>query len=183
MNERAIQEIENKIQEERTKIPKEVSQEIMKKIFINLLEAIGIMIYFVILNLVYVKMQETVSTQCIEIFAGAFLVMGLIGLEVAYRKDSGIIAITGIELLFISFFTLSAIHISTLLKYDFRYYVLTFSYIFSTYYVLKCIIIYTKERRKYLASLSDISDIVKDDKPIVKEAKKRNEKKKEVKVK
>ena len=103
MNERAIQEIENKIQEERTKIPKEVSQEIMKKIFINLLEAIGIMIYFVILNLVYVKMQETVSTQCIEIFAGAFLVMGLIGLEVAYRKDSGIIAITGIELLFISF--------------------------------------------------------------------------------
>ena len=83
----------------------------------------------------------------------------------------------------ISFFTLSATHISTLMKYNFRFYVLTFSYIFSTYYVLKCIIIYTKERRKYLESLSDISDIVKEDKPIVKEAKKRNNKsKKEVKI-
>ena len=69
------------------------------------------------------------------------------------------------------------------MKYNFRFYVLTFSYIFSTYYVLKCIIIYTKERRKYLESLSDISDLVKEDKPIVKEAKKRNNKsKKEVKI-
>lgn len=182
MNKRAIEEMEDKIQEQK-RIPKEVSQEIMKKLFINLLKAIGIMIYFVILNLAYVNVETKILAQCIESFAGIFLIAGLIALEVAYKKDSGTIAITGIELLVISFFTLSAIHISTLMKYNFRFYVLTFSYIFSTYYVLKCIIIYTKERRKYLESLSDISDIVKEDKPIVKKAKKRNNKsKKEVKI-
>ena len=42
MNKRAIEEMEDKIQEQK-RIPKEVSQEIMKKLFINLLKAIGIM--------------------------------------------------------------------------------------------------------------------------------------------
>lgn len=173
-------EMESKIQEQRKNIPKEVSQEIMKKIFINLLKAISIMFYFVIINLAYVKIDIIKLTQYIEIFSGLFLLLGLIQLERAYKKDSGTIAITGIELLFLSFYTLSIIHITTLLKYDFRFYVLTFSYIFSIYYVLKCIIIYTKERRKYLESLSDISDIVREDEPIKKEAKKRRNKSREL---
>ena len=173
MNKRTIEEIEDKLQEKK-RIPKEVSQEIMKRLFINLLKAIGIMICFVILNLIYVNLEIKILNQCIEIIAGGFLIAGLIGLEIAYKKDSGTIAITGIESLVISFFILSATHMATLMKYNFRFYVLTFSYIFSTYYVLKCIIIYTKERRKYLESLSDISDIVREDKPIIKEAKKRN---------
>ena len=46
------------------------------------------------------------------------------------------------------------------------------SYAFSIYYILKAIILYTKERRDYLKSLSDIKEIV-DIKPTKKEAKKR----------
>ena len=45
---------------------------------------------------------------------------------------------------------------------------------FAIYYVLKSTVIYTRARMKYLKSLSDISEIVKDE-PVVKEAKKRNE--------
>ena len=76
----------------------------------------------------------------------------------------------------LSLHSLSIMHIITIYKYDFRFYLLTSSYIVSIYYVLKAIIFYTKGRREYLNSLSDISEIVKKDEPVVKEAKKRTNK-------
>lgn len=157
------------------KIPKEISQEIIKKIFTNLLKAIGIMFYFMILNLAYSKMQQERLMGDIKVFAGAFLVTGIIFLEIAYKKDKGDIAITGIEFLGLSLHSLSIMHIITLFKYDFRVYLLASSYIFSIYYVLKSIILYTKGRKDYLNSLSDISEIVKKEEPIKREAKKRTE--------
>ena len=150
----------------------------MKTVFRNLLKAIGIMAYFVILNIAYVRMNADRLMNDIEIFAGAFLVFGLIMLEVAYKKDSGKTAISGIELLVLSMHSLSIKHVIAFYEYDFRFYLLTSSYVFAIYYVLKSIIIYTKEKRKYLKNLSDISEIVKEE-PIKKEAKKRRKIKKE----
>ena len=144
----------------------------MKTVFRNLLKAIGIMAYFVILNIAYVRMNADRLMNDIEIFAGAFLVFGLIMLEIAYKKDSGKTAISGIELLVLSMHSLSIKHVIVFYEYDFRFYLLTSSYVFAIYYVLKSIIIYTKEKRKYLKNLSDISEIVKEE-PIKKEAKKR----------
>jgi len=159
-------------------ITTDVSEEILNKIFWNVIKAIGIVIYFMILNIAYTKMQEIRILEDTKIFAGVFLIAGLIQLERAYKKDSGKIAISALELIVLSLFTLSIIHMATLLKYDFRLYVLTFSYLFAIYYILKSIIVYTKEKREYLQSLSDISDIVKKDKPVKKEAKKRQKKNK-----
>ncbi|MCI8637454.1 MAG: hypothetical protein HFJ36_06515 [Clostridia bacterium] len=157
------------------KLPKEISQEILKKMFKDLLKAVGIMLYFIILNLAYSTIKQERLVGDIEIFAGAFLVVGIVFLERAYKKDSGSIALTGIEFLVLSLHSLSIMHIITLFKYDFRFYLLTSSYIFSIYYVLKAILLYTKGRKAYLDSLSDISEIVKKDEPIKKEAKKRND--------
>lgn len=157
------------------KIPKEISQEILKKIFKNLLKAIGIMFYFIILNLAYSTMKQERLAGDIKVFAGTFLIVGMLFLEKAYKKEKGSIAITGMEFLFLSLHSLSIMHVIALFKYDFRFYLLTSSYLFSIYYVLKAIILYTKERKDYLNSLSDISEIVKKDEPIKKEAKKRNE--------
>lgn len=178
MNKKEVMEKDEikEIHEKRKRVPKEISQEIAKKIFKNIIKAIFVIVYFMILNLAYVKIQETRLLEDLKVFAGMFLVVGLINLEYAYKKDSGTIAISGIELLFLSMHTLSITHICVFLKYDFRFYLLTSSYIFAIYYVLKSIVIYTKERKKYLENLSDISDIVKKEKPIIKEAKKRNEK-------
>lgn len=157
------------------KLPKEISQEILKKMFKDLLKAVCIMLYFIILNLAYSTIKQERLVGDIEIFAGAFLVVGIVFLERAYKKDSGSIALTGIEFLVLSLHSLSIMHIITLFKYDFRFYLLTSSYIFSIYYVLKAILLYTKGRKAYLDSLSDISEIVKKDEPIKKEAKKRND--------
>lgn len=157
------------------KLPKEISQEILKKMFKDLLKAVCIMLYFIILNLAYSTIKQERLVGDIEIFAGAFLVVGIVFLERAYKKDSGSIALTGIEFLVLSLHSLSIMHIITLFKYDFRFYLLTSSYIFSIYYVLKAILLYTKGRKAYLDSLSDISEIVKKEEPIKKEAKKRND--------
>ena len=157
------------------KLPKEISQEILKKMFKDLLKAVCIMLYFIILNLAYSTIKQERLVGDIEIFAGAFLVVGIVFLERAYKKDSGSIALTGIEFLVLSLHSLSIMHIITLFKYDFRFYLLTSSYIFSIYYVLKAILLYTKGRKAYLDSLSDISEVVKKDEPIKKEAKKRND--------
>lgn len=166
----------------KNKIPKEISQEILKKIFYNLLRAIGVMIYFVILNLAYVNIKQEKLVGDIEVFAGAFLVVGIYMLESAYKKDSGEKAITAIELLVLSLHSLSIMHIITFYKYDFRFYLLTSSYVFSIYYVFKSIVMYTKGRKEYLNSLSDISEIVKKEEPIKKEAKKRNKEEMEERV-
>lgn len=160
------------------KIPKDVSQDILKQVLKNLLIAIVVMLYFVVLNIAYVRMKQERLMEDMKIFAVTFLVIGIAIIEMAYKKDSGRLAINGIELLVLSLHTLSIMHMIVLLKYDFRIYVLVSSYIFSIYYVLKSILIYTKGRKEYLNSLSDISEIVKKDEPIRKEAKRRNKKEK-----
>lgn len=67
-------------------------------------------------------------------------------------------------------------HVITLLKYEFQFYLLTSSYVIAIYYVLKAIILYTKGRKEYLEGLSDIPEIVKKEEPVKKEAKKRKHK-------
>ena len=144
----------------------------MNTVFKNLLKAIGIMIYFIVLNFAYTRMNVERLMNDIEVFSGIFLVIGLVMLERAYKQDGGKMALSGIELLCLSMHSLSINHVIAFYQYDFRFYLLTSSYVFAIYYVLKSIIIYTREKRQYLKNMSDISEIVKEE-PIKKEAKKR----------
>ena len=164
---------------EKKKIPKEVSQEILKKILKNLILAIVVMIYFIVANVCYTRFESEQMERIIQIFSGIFLLSGLIILEIAYKRESGTLTIIAIELFVLSMHALFINHITIVYGFDFRIYILTSSYLFAIYYVLKSIIIYTKARMKYLKSLSDIPEILKDE-PIIKEAKKRNKKEKVV---
>lgn len=146
----------------------------MNTIFKNLLKAIGVMCYFIILNFAYLRMETNRLIGDIEVFSGIFLVLGILMLERAYKKDSGESALTGIELIALSMHSLSIMHVITFFNYDFSHYLIISSFVFSIYYVLKAIIIYTRDKRKYLKGLGDIKEIVKEE-PIKKEAKKRSQ--------
>lgn len=167
----------------KSKIPKEISQEILKRMFKSLLQAVGITLYFIILNVAYSNINQERLIKDIEVFAGVFLIIGIIFIEKAYKKDSGSLTINGIEFLVLSLHSLSIMHIITLLKYDFKFYLLTSSYVFSIYYVLKAIVLYTKGRKNYLNSLSDINEIIKKDEPIKREAQRRVEDVENIEVK
>ena len=120
---------EKKVKNEKKKLPKEISQEILKQMFRNLLRAVGIMVYFIVLNLAHSTMKQERLVGDIEVFAGVFLIVGILFLERAYKKEQGGTAVTGIEFLVLSIHSLSIMHVTTLYKYNFKSYLLTSSYI------------------------------------------------------
>lgn len=160
---------------EKTKIPKDVSQAILKKVFKNILIAICIILYFVLLNMASVKMKEERLIVDLKIFSGGFLFLGIFFLEQAYKKNDGAKATHGIEAIILSAHTLSIMHVITVYRYDFHLYLLVSSYIFAIYFVLKSIVIYTRGKQEYLESLSDITEILQTE-PLKKEALKREAK-------
>ena len=150
----------------------------MKKITKDLIIAICLIGYVLILALAYTKMNVDRLSKDIEVFAGVFLVLGLLGLEKAYKFDEGKTAITAIELLIMSFYSLSIMHMVALIKCDFIHYMFFSAGSIASYYLIKEIIVFTKQKRDDLRNLSDISEIVKKDEPIKKEAKKRSKEEK-----
>ena len=142
------------------------------KVYINIILAVAVVIYFALINFVFYRTVEENLILGLKMVSGLILMLGIFFLEVAYNKDSGRIAIYAIELLVLSIFTLSIQHIVEINKFDFSTYILIAAGVFVVYYILKSIIVFTKERKEYLDSLSDIREIV-DIKPTKKEAKKR----------
>ena len=147
-------------------------KETMKKISKNILQAIAIMIYFVAINYVYIKIGGQNLQQGTKIISLIILLLSITTFEIAYHKDNGIIAINGIEILVLAIQSLTTWVTIARLKIDTNTYILISACTFTIYYVLKSMIIYTIDNRKYLNSLSDIHEIVMNE-PIKKEAKKR----------
>ena len=145
------------------------------KIFENVIIGISIMIYFLVLNSLYTNVENSVCTYVIKISCMVILLISILIFEIAYRKDSGKLAINGIEVLVLASHSLSMMYVVEKQKFDFTLYILTSSYVFAIYYILKSTIIYTIDKRKKIKDLSDIREIV-GNQPTKKEAKKRKNK-------
>ena len=156
---------------------KENNKIINKKVFENILIATVLMLYFIIINFLYNEIQLEKIILILRISAITYMCLSIILFEIAYKKDSGKIAINAIEALVIAGYTLSVTYVISLKNIEFGNYILISSYIVSIYYVMKDMIIFTKEKKKYLESLSDIKDIVSNE-PQKKKAERRNQEKK-----
>ena len=158
---------------------KEINEKHMKKIYLNVLKAIIIMLYFFVLNVAYSNVSAGYLEKGIEICTMIFLFVAIFIFEVAYKKDNDDLAIQGIEILVLATYTLTSQHITKKFEFNFKSYSLVASYIFAIYFILKCIVIYTKGRKEMAEDLSDIKEIVKKDEPVKKEATKKQHKKRE----
>lgn len=142
-------------------------------IFLCVLYSIIIGIYFISLN--FIKMLS--ATEIYELYTKisytVFILVAILIFEVAYKKDNGITAIYGIEFMVLAIHILLIERITTAFNFDTAQYIVTTSYIWPIYYCLKAIIIQTKENREKLKEASDIAEIVKEEKPSKKVAKKR----------
>ena len=98
-----------------------------------------------------------------------FLFMAIVIFEIAYKKDDDDLVIQGIEVLVLSAYTLTSQHITKKYNFNFKNYSLVASYFFAIYFIVKCIVIYTKGRKEMAEDYSDIKEIVKKDEPIKKE--------------
>lgn len=151
----------------------EMKNKINKEIFFNIIIAIILLAYFFLIPVIQNKFLNENIFEYLRIPATVFFLLTLIFLEMSYKKDSGKVFLRGIEFAIISAHTLSIQYIITKYNINLQLYLTISSYVFAIYYVLKSIIIYTKMRREYLKSLSDISDIVKEEEPQKKEATKK----------
>lgn len=141
------------------------------KMYLNIVIALIVLAYFILINLVN---QDTYSVNnIIKVFTILFLISTITIFEIAYKKDDDIIAINGLETLVITIHSLLINHIISKSGFSFENYTLISALVITSYYVIKTLIMYTRDRKKYLDSLSDISEIVRKEQPIKKEAKKR----------
>lgn len=152
---------------------KEVDEKFLKKIYLNVLKAIIVVVYFLVMNLACKNMETQYFERGVQLCTMIFLFISIFIFELAYRKDDDDLAIQGIEILILSAFILTSKHISKKFNFDFKNYSLVASYIFAIYFVLKGIVVYTKGRREMAEDFSDIREIVKKDEPIKKEATKK----------
>lgn len=152
---------------------KEVNEKYMKEIYLNILKAIVIVLYFFVLNLSYENVRSEYLDVAIKVFTMAFLFISIYIFEKAYKKDDGNLAIQGIEVLLLATYTLTTEHIINKFKFNFKSYSLVASYLLATYFILKCIVIYTKGRKEIEEERSDVREIVKKSEPVKKESAKK----------
>ena len=152
---------------------KEVSEKYMKKIYLNVLKAIIIVLYFFVLNVACENVNPQYIEKGIELCTMILLFISIFIFEWAYRKDNDDLAIQGIEILILSAYTLTSQHITKKFDFPLKNYLLVASYIFAIYFILKCIVVYTKGRKEMAENLSDIKEIVQKDEPVKKEATKK----------
>lgn len=163
---------------------KEVSEKHMKKIYLNILKAILVVIYFLTLNLVSEKISALYLERGIEICTMIFLFLAIFIFELAYKKDDDDLVVQGIEVLVLSAHTLTSQYITKRFNLNFKIYFLASSYIIAIYFIVKCIWYYTKGRKEIADDLSDIKEIVKEKEPVKKEATKRKKDKiEDIKIK
>ena len=96
-----------------------------------------------------------------KVFSLCILFFAIILLERAYKKDDGKIALYGIETIVIAVITLALIYVNLMFSAQYVDVVLIISYVLAIYYVIKSIVIYIRERKKYF--VDDMKEIINTD--------------------
>lgn len=159
-----------KIEEEiklKTTLPDDIKGKIRKEIFVNIVIAAALVVYFTFLILGSVGTIKNVRSMDFNIFSIIILSVSIYLFEISYRKDNGKLAMFGIEALVTAIFTLFLPYIIFELdEMHKKYYLMIGGYI-AVYYIIKCIYISFKIKKEHMKELSDIKDIVKKEKYIL----------------
>lgn len=153
-----------KIQKEinkQTKLSKDEKKKINKKIFQNIVMAIGIVVYFIFINLGFNNIEESTYLTDLKVFGAVAIGITIILFEKAYKKDSGELTIYGIEMLIIAICTLLTNYIYKFHYSKYMYIITSIAMLSAVYYVGKSIVIYVKMKNKALKKASDIHKIVR----------------------
>lgn len=153
----------NDIIKEKKSLPKEIKQKIVNNIFFNCLIYILMLILTLIVNISFYKFSIRTFEAYIDIIQIACCLISVAVLETAYRKDSGILGIYGIEVLL---FSISVLFVPysyiTKSNTDLLKNVIL---VFAVYYFLKMFIMSIHTRNKYIReNMSDVKEIVKEEK-------------------
>ena len=156
-NSELIEEIEN-----RKKLPTEVKEKINTKIFKNLIAAVIVMAYLLLISATYYKLNN--FEELVKYYSCGISILSVVFFEIAYSKKNIFYCLIGIELLSCGILSIYIPYIYLHTNTKFRAFVIILPAVLVVYYFIKAIIIFKKEQIEYEDSLSDIKDILKNDK-------------------
>lgn len=149
--------------EQQRKLPKEVKDNINTIIFQNLLAATIIMAYFCIINITYYNFEHNVFEEYMKFYALGIILITVLDIEIAYRKNSIRLWIIGIEFLIIGVVSLYIPYIYLHTNNIIRIIIMVLPAILIIYYLFKSLIIYKQKKFHYQNNLSDVKELMKYD--------------------
>ena len=152
-----FEEIKNIFKKKKT-IPKENLKTIRKPAIYNALLGLAVIVYFGFLILGFYNIDRNVYQTDLKVFALSILFVAIIVLEKAYKEDSGRIAIVGIELIIIATISLGLIFAHLMFSVSYVLIVSIIVAVFFVYYIIKSMIMYFRERKKYF--VNDMKEMI-----------------------
>ncbi len=149
--------------EQKRKLPQNVKENIKTNIFHTLIAAVIIVAYLVAINLMYYKFEHNIFEQYMKYFALGIIIITVIDIEIAYRKDSKKLALIGVELLTCGVLSLYIPYIYLHTNAYLRNMIMILPAALLIYYAFKSYVIFKQNQFKHRNNLSDIKDLVKDD--------------------
>ena len=166
-NKKSIEKIDiKKIQETLKKeitakkvIPKEEQDKMNVEVFKNIAIAIVMVVFLNFIILGFINIENSVFLVDLKVFAVSILAIAIGVFENAYKKDSGKIAIYGIETLILAFAMLAFIYLDIMCHSNFVIITVLITYTIAIYYTVKSIIIYQKMKKQYY--INSMKEIIK----------------------
>lgn len=149
--------------EQKRKLPKNVKENIKTNIFHTLIAALIIVAYLVAINLIYYNFEHNVFEQYMKYFALGIILITVVDIEIAYRKDSKKLALIGVELLVCGILSLYIPYIYLHTTAYLRNIIMILPAMLLLYYTFKSYIIFKQNQFKHRNNLSDIKTLLKDD--------------------
>ena len=149
--------------EEKRKLPQDVKEKIKTNIFHNLIAAVIILAYLAAINVIYYSFKQNDFEYYMKYFALGIIIVTVIDLELAYRKDSKKLWLIGVELLACGILSLYIPYIYLHTTAYLRNCVMLLPAVLLIYYAFKSMIIFKQNQFKHRNNLSDVKELLNDD--------------------
>lgn len=149
--------------EEKRKLPQEVKENIKTNIFHSLIAAAIIFAYLAAINLLYYSFDQNVFEYYMKYFALGIILVTVIDIELAYRKDSKKLWLIGLELLACGILSLYIPYIYLHTTTYLRNCVMLLPVVLLIYYAFKSMVIFKQNQFKHRNNLSDVKELLNND--------------------
>ncbi len=155
-----IQDIANHI-DSKKKLSNKQEEQINNNIFKNILIAVSISIFFLLLILGVKNIETNIYITDLKVFTIGLAISTVILFEESYRRNSGKLCINGIECFFLTLTVMVSIYNCRLYYDQYIKMLALVEFLFSIYYVAKSIVVYINMKKEYVNTHNDISEIIK----------------------
>ena len=149
--------------EEKRKLPQEVKENIKTNIFHSFIAAVIILAYLAAINVLYYSFEQAIFEHYMKYFALGIIVVTVIDIEIAYRKDSKKLWLIGLELLACGILSLYIPYIYLHTTTYLRNCVMLLPAALIIYYLFKSVVIFKQNQFKHRNNLSDVKELLSND--------------------